>query len=69
MISSGARTAGCPSAEGSMMDRFCMKRHGSAVNIVFLDRSAETVKLANLWSLDWSPMSQRYPCPTPHASF
>jgi prepilin-type processing-associated H-X9-DG protein len=53
----------------AMMDRFCMKRHGSAINVVFMDGHAETVKLANLWSLYWSPMSQRYPCPTPHAAF
>jgi prepilin-type processing-associated H-X9-DG protein len=53
----------------AMMDRFCMKRHGSGVNLVFLDGHAETVKLANLWNLYWSPMSQRNPCPTPHAQF
>jgi prepilin-type N-terminal cleavage/methylation domain-containing protein/prepilin-type processing-associated H-X9-DG protein len=60
---------GSTQPDWGMMDRFCMKRHGSAINVVFLDGHAETVKLGDLWSLYWSPMSQRYPCPTPHASF
>jgi prepilin-type processing-associated H-X9-DG protein len=39
------------------MDRFCIARHGQAINIVFFDGHAETVPLANLWGLQWSPMS------------
>jgi prepilin-type processing-associated H-X9-DG protein len=31
-----------------------MKRHGEAVNIVFLDGHAETLQLADLWQLKWS---------------
>jgi prepilin-type processing-associated H-X9-DG protein len=39
------------------MDRFCIARHGQSINIVFFDGHAETVPLANLWGLQWSPMS------------
>jgi prepilin-type processing-associated H-X9-DG protein len=31
-----------------------MKRHGKAVNVVFLDNHAETVQLSGLWQLKWS---------------
>jgi prepilin-type processing-associated H-X9-DG protein len=47
-------TSGANSYE---MDRFCIARHGQAINIVFFDGHAETVPLANLWGLQWSPMS------------
>jgi prepilin-type N-terminal cleavage/methylation domain-containing protein/prepilin-type processing-associated H-X9-DG protein len=36
------------------MHRIYMKRHGKAVNVVFLDNHAETVPLAGLWQLKWS---------------
>ncbi len=44
-------------ANEAQMDRFCIARHGQAINIVFFDGHAETVPLANLWGLQWSPMS------------
>jgi prepilin-type processing-associated H-X9-DG protein/prepilin-type N-terminal cleavage/methylation domain-containing protein len=36
------------------MTRICLKRHGKAINIVFLDGHAETVPLENLWQYKWS---------------
>jgi prepilin-type processing-associated H-X9-DG protein len=36
------------------MTRVCLKRHGMAVNVVFLDGHAETLPLAKLWQLKWS---------------
>jgi prepilin-type processing-associated H-X9-DG protein len=36
------------------MHRVYMKRHGKAVNVVFLDNHAETVPLSGLWQLKWS---------------
>jgi prepilin-type processing-associated H-X9-DG protein len=45
------------------MCRVCMERHGLAINVVFLDGHAATVPLAQLWQLQWSPMSQQLPCP------
>jgi prepilin-type processing-associated H-X9-DG protein len=35
------------------MRRFCMKRHGAAVNGVFLDGHTSIVKLVDLWKLRW----------------
>jgi prepilin-type N-terminal cleavage/methylation domain-containing protein/prepilin-type processing-associated H-X9-DG protein len=32
----------------------CLNRHNMAVNVVFFDAHAETVKLQNLWTLKWS---------------
>ncbi len=49
----------------SMMCRIAMARHGKAINVVFLDGHAATISLAQLWSLQWSPLSMRYPSPTP----
>jgi prepilin-type processing-associated H-X9-DG protein len=46
------RNGGFPS--GQMMPRICLKRHGMAVNVVFLDCHAETVHLPDLWQLKWS---------------
>jgi prepilin-type processing-associated H-X9-DG protein/prepilin-type N-terminal cleavage/methylation domain-containing protein len=54
---------GATSAGLSMMDRVCMARHGRAVNVVFLDGHATTAQLADLWKLQWSPLSARLPCP------
>jgi prepilin-type N-terminal cleavage/methylation domain-containing protein/prepilin-type processing-associated H-X9-DG protein len=39
---------------GPNMQRVYMKRHGKAVNVVFLDNHAETVPLGGLWQLKWS---------------
>ena len=39
---------------GPLMQRVYMKRHGKAVNVVFLDNHAETVPLSGLWQLKWS---------------
>jgi prepilin-type processing-associated H-X9-DG protein len=50
-------------ADQSMMCRVCFARHGRAINVVFLDGHSETVPLRNLWLLQWSPQSGRYPCP------
>jgi prepilin-type N-terminal cleavage/methylation domain-containing protein/prepilin-type processing-associated H-X9-DG protein len=36
------------------MQRIYMKRHGKAINVVFLDSHAETVPLGGLWQLKWS---------------
>jgi prepilin-type processing-associated H-X9-DG protein len=36
------------------MSRICLKRHGMAVNAVFLDGHAETLPLPELWKLTWS---------------
>lgn len=58
-------TIGSLAAGLSQMDRVCMERHGKAVNVVFLDGHAATIPLAQLWLLQWSPMSQRYPSPAP----
>jgi prepilin-type N-terminal cleavage/methylation domain-containing protein len=37
-----------------MMQRFCMKRHGWSVNLVFYDGHAQNVELNELWNLRWS---------------
>jgi prepilin-type processing-associated H-X9-DG protein/prepilin-type N-terminal cleavage/methylation domain-containing protein len=48
---------------GAGITRLCMARHGRAINVVFLDGHASTVQLADLWTLQWSPLSVRSPCP------
>ncbi len=50
-------TIGAYAQDLSQMDRFCMARHGKAINVAFFDGHAETVPLYNLWSLKWSPLS------------
>ena len=57
-------TIGSTAAGLSQMDRVCMARHGRAVNVVFLDGHAATIPLANLWTLQWSPLSAKLPCPS-----
>jgi prepilin-type N-terminal cleavage/methylation domain-containing protein/prepilin-type processing-associated H-X9-DG protein len=52
-------------ADYSQMCRICMARHGPAVNVAFMDGHAQTVPLAQLWGLQWSPLSIRHPCPSP----
>jgi prepilin-type processing-associated H-X9-DG protein len=37
-----------------MMSYFCIDRHRSAVNVVFLDGHATRVPLAELWKLKWN---------------
>ena len=39
-------------AEG-MMNRFCIARHGKAINIGFVDGHVATVPLRELWTLPW----------------
>jgi prepilin-type N-terminal cleavage/methylation domain-containing protein/prepilin-type processing-associated H-X9-DG protein len=65
---------GCPwttanppvqTANKSQMCRICMARHGPAVNVAFMDGHAQTEPLAQLWGLQWSPLSIRRPCPSP----
>jgi prepilin-type N-terminal cleavage/methylation domain-containing protein/prepilin-type processing-associated H-X9-DG protein len=41
----------------AMMSKFCIARHGQAINVCFFDGHSETVQLPDLWSLQWSPMS------------
>jgi prepilin-type N-terminal cleavage/methylation domain-containing protein len=36
------------------MKRFCIDRHGMAINVGFVDGSMEKVKLEELWTLRWS---------------
>lgn len=49
------------------MARYCIARHGMAINCVFLDGHAERIPLAELWSLKWSERStpRRVTVPTP----
>jgi prepilin-type N-terminal cleavage/methylation domain-containing protein/prepilin-type processing-associated H-X9-DG protein len=59
-MNSGTRyndTIGSSSQDQSQMDRFCMARHGKAINVAFFDGHAETIKLPNLWKLKWCPLS------------
>src|SRR5437764_702722 len=37
----------------SMMGRFCIARHDRAINICFVDGHCATVRLADLWRLQW----------------
>ncbi len=43
-------------SEGSteQMGRVCIRRHGKAVNVSFMDGHAETVSLNKLWTLAWN---------------
>ena len=41
-------------ARGDSLGRFCLDRHPSGVNIVFLDGHARTVPLRELWQLRWN---------------
>ena len=51
------RNVGSINGNYAMMSRFCFARHGQAINVCFFDGHSETVQLADLWSLQWSPMS------------
>jgi prepilin-type processing-associated H-X9-DG protein len=65
-LNEGARydtTIGSHGPNCGQMGRFCIARHGQATNIVFLDGHAETVALADLWSLKWSVLSQKFAPP------
>lgn len=42
-----------PHARGYFMGRFCVDRHGMAINISFTDGRAEKVALEDLWTLKW----------------
>ena len=35
------------------MNRYAMNRHSQGVNCVFLDQSAQRIKIKELWSLKW----------------
>jgi prepilin-type processing-associated H-X9-DG protein len=41
------------------MARFCMPRHGKAINVSFVDTSTRTVKINGLWDLKWHRQFQR----------
>jgi prepilin-type N-terminal cleavage/methylation domain-containing protein/prepilin-type processing-associated H-X9-DG protein len=43
-----------PSASTGGLFSVCINRHNMAVNVVFFDGHAETVKLPNLWTLKWT---------------
>ncbi len=36
------------------MGRYCLARHGFAINVVFVDNHVERVQLPNLWTMSWS---------------
>ena len=42
---------------GAGIGAYCIDRHASSVNLVFLDGHAERITLANLWKLKWSQNS------------
>ena len=42
-----------PGVAGNLTNN-CVNRHNMAVNVVFFDGHAETVKLPNLWTVKWS---------------
>jgi len=44
---------GYPHTEGYFMGRFCVARHGKAVNIGFVESHVERVYLKELWTLKW----------------
>ena len=49
-----------PAYEGELtspgdIKRWCIDRHGGAINGLFLDWSVQPVGLKELWTLDWSP--------------
>jgi len=39
---------------GNNMRRFCLNRHGGAINMLFLDWSTQRVRLKSLWRLKWN---------------
>jgi prepilin-type processing-associated H-X9-DG protein len=41
----------------SQMCRFCFSRHGTSINVQFMDGHGESIPLADLWMLKWSPRS------------
>ena len=41
------------------MARFCMARHGRAIQASFVDGSARKVQLTGLWDLQWHQTFQR----------
>jgi prepilin-type N-terminal cleavage/methylation domain-containing protein/prepilin-type processing-associated H-X9-DG protein len=53
----GYSPAESASTKDNQMHRFAMARHGKAINMAFLDGHGETVKLGNLWTLQWSNVS------------
>jgi len=48
-------TAGGYGSGNSMMGRFCIARHGRAINVAFADGHAATTPLEQLWTLPWKP--------------
>ena len=42
-----------PAVENNNMWRFCIARHGRAINVVFLDGHGDRVDLEGLWRLKW----------------
>jgi type II secretory pathway pseudopilin PulG len=67
-LSEGARYDTCIGSRGpnwGQMGRFCIARHGDAVNMVFMDEHAETVPLEKLWTLRWSAFSGTFAPPVP----
>jgi prepilin-type processing-associated H-X9-DG protein/prepilin-type N-terminal cleavage/methylation domain-containing protein len=48
-----ANNGGSLGAAANTMGRFCIARHGKAINICFLDGHAATVLCRDLWSLKW----------------
>jgi len=48
------RDPSTPPGPIGMMSHFCIDRHRSAVNVVFLDGHAARVPLAELWKLKWN---------------
>jgi len=47
-----------PPIEGMMTNDisiFCLPRHNGRVNMIFMDKSARSVELTELWSLKWHP--------------
>ena len=67
-LSEGARYDTCIGSRGpnwGQMGRFCIARHGDAVNMVFMDEHVETVPLEKLWTLRWSAYSGTFAPPVP----
>jgi len=54
-----------PTATGLGMFRVCINRHNMAVNIGCVDGHAETVPLANLWTLPWANAPMEFTRPAP----
>jgi prepilin-type N-terminal cleavage/methylation domain-containing protein/prepilin-type processing-associated H-X9-DG protein len=55
-------TTGAP----NMMHRVTMPRHNKMTNVVFLDGSARTMRLKELWMLKWNAMSGTVDKPNPN---